>query len=148
MRTLTHNDIQSKIVQMVRVIRNDLDYKTLSMLNIYPVPRGGIPVAYLLRGHIKNSIIVDSPELADIIVDDIIDSGATKARYNKPFYALYENTTEWLEFPWEVSDKEAPVSDNIERIKQFFTGGASIEEKQILIHELQDLMEDICEIKE
>ena len=51
---------------------------------------------------------VDTVEQADVIVDDLIDSGATQKqykKYNKPFAALIdkrqEYKEEWIVFPWE-----------------------------------------------
>lgn len=85
----------------------------------YGVPRGGSYISAMLNP-------VDTPEEADIIIDDLIDSGATKeryAKYGKPFIALFDKTVEthlrrtWLEFPWE--QKEEPIEDNVIRILQY-----------------------------
>lgn len=82
-----------------------------SPMKVYGVPRGGIPVAYLLSGMDQGSILVDNPRQANLIVDDIIDSGRTKAKYNQecpgvPFSALcdfIENPNKlWVVFPWEM----------------------------------------------
>lgn len=82
----------------------------------YGVPRGGQYIAALLDP-------ADSPEEADFIIDDIIDSGATMERYqrlypDKPFVALYhaQEEKDWLVFPWELS--ENPGEDNIIRMLQ------------------------------
>lgn len=104
---------------------------------LYGVPRGGVPVAYLLQRFLPSARIVDDPESADIIVDDIIDSGKTRNKYpGKPFAALYgkeesqphwqgngptyvgETTTGWLVFPWEGS-VEASADDICTRFLQF-----------------------------
>lgn len=97
---------------------------------IYGVPRGGIPVAYLLQNHVPHSTIAECPEDADVIVDDILDSGKTRERYNgKPFYALYgreshptasigQHRSEWLVFPWEDS-VEGSAEDICTRLLQF-----------------------------
>jgi len=86
----------------------------------YGVPRGGQVVAGL------TGQAVDTPEEADYIVDDLIDSGRTKEKWikkypNKPFYVLYDKTIEknlgWLEFPWEESG-ERDIEDNIVRLLQ------------------------------
>lgn len=85
----------------------------------YGVPRGGQYIAAILNP-------VDTPEEADIIIDDLIDSGATKKRYekyNKPFFALYHKSEEielknkWLVFPWEKN--ESPAEDNITRLLEY-----------------------------
>lgn len=91
----------------------------------YGVPRGGQPIAALLNP-------VDSPEEADIIIDDLIDSGATRKRYqnkfpDKPFVALYNKKVEknlhdkWLVFPWEKDGAtEKEIEENVARFIQYF----------------------------
>lgn len=80
---------------------------------IYGVPRGGIAPAYWIAGAVEGTV-VDNPINADIIVDDLIDTGTTMDRYKElypdtPFYFLYDHTDkpkdEWLVFPWEVTDQ-------------------------------------------
>lgn len=81
---------------------------------LYGVPRGGIPAAYAVAAQLQGLCVpcehVDSPEVCHVIIDDIIDSGATRkhyAKYDKMFYALYDETSnrpgDWLVFPWEVN---------------------------------------------
>lgn len=85
----------------------------------YGVPRGGQPIAAMLNP-------VDTIEEADIIIDDLLDSGQTKqdyTKYDKPFIVLFNKQTEkelkgkWLVFPWEA--KEEPVENNFVRILQY-----------------------------
>lgn len=87
-------------------------------LKYYGVPRGGQYISAMLNP-------VDTIEEADVIIDDLIDSGRTMDRYchyNKPFVALFDKRTEpelkdkWLVFPWEL--KEEPAEDNFVRILQ------------------------------
>lgn len=89
-------------------------------LRIFGVPRGGIPVAMALAPMVEGHI-VGSPHQADLIVDDILDSGATLCRYNEtcpgiPFMALIKKvadprwTNKWIVLPWEVTDKGVDVS--------------------------------------
>lgn len=88
----------------------------------YGVPRGGVIVAGL-TGNPTNNI-----EEADVIIDDLIDSGRTEARYDKykkPFEALIdkreEKKNEWLIFPWEQKeDSIETVEDNIIRLCQYY----------------------------
>lgn len=99
------------------------------VIKIYGVPRGGIPVTYLLKAQGPNHIvIVDNPLEADIIVDDIIDSGSTRDNFtaitNKPFYALIDKITnpdgKWYVFPWEEkAGEEEGVEANVTRILQY-----------------------------
>lgn len=88
----------------------------------YGVPRGGQVVA----GMTGNA--VDNINDADIIIDDLIDSGATEARYKKhkkPFIALIDKRNElkgeWLVFPWELTENGIEtVEDNVTRLLQYF----------------------------
>lgn len=100
-------------------------------LFVYGVPRGGIPVAYLVRGSDCNPTtrVVEKPEDANLIVDDIIDSGATRDRYhtafpNIPFLALtdfldVERNGAWVVFPWEKGDRDQSADDVVTRLLQF-----------------------------
>ncbi len=97
---------------------------------IFGVPRGGIPAAYAVLAHHPHVAMTDSDIQADVIIDDIIDSGATRAHWNekhpnKPFYALVDKTAlneplreGWVVFPWEA-DAETGIEDNIRRLLQW-----------------------------
>lgn len=98
-----------------RIVRFDKSRK------YYGVPRGGQYIAALLNP-------VDTPEEADIIIDDLIDSGATQRKYkelypDKPFIALFnkleDGATGWLQFPWEQEGKK-DIEENVRRILQYF----------------------------
>lgn len=100
---------------------------------IYGVPRGGVPAAYLVAKHMHQTggsggaALVDNPGEATIFVDDIIDSGRTRARYaaeHKGIYfdALYtrmphEKPT-WIVFPWEAT-ADGSAEDIVVRLLQF-----------------------------
>lgn len=90
---------------------------------IYGVPKGGMCASTALQ--LAKS--VHSPEDANIILDDIIDSGTTKQRFtdaypDKQFYALVDKTTKdkdndaWIIFPWENQEVE---DDIILRLLQY-----------------------------
>lgn len=97
------------------------------VIRVYGVPRGGIPVAMGLTGKVSRDFrihMVDTPEEADIIVDDIFDSGATAERYKNwfphiPFLCLVDKTQpewqgKWVVMPWEVTAKgEDQSADDI-----------------------------------
>ena len=75
---------------------------------------------------------VDNIEEADVIIDDLIDSGATLERYkqyNKKFYALIdkrvEYQNEWIVFPWE--NEQGNIEDNVRRLLQYFGEDANRE---------------------
>ena len=121
--TLTNTQVISLAVDLVNLIKET----HTCPLKVYPVPRGGIPVAYALAAVGLNMVIVEAPERADIIVDDLIDSGTTQtkfAKYGKPFFALVDkrehDDSAWVVFPWESTrEKDDSFADNVTRLLQF-----------------------------
>ena len=115
---------------------------TLSVRNevlIYGIPRGGIPVAYLLQKFAMINL-ANSPEQADVIVDDVIGTGATRTRYqaeypSKPFLTLGNNLDppksddEWLVFPWERTEDghDESATDIVTRLLDYVGEDASRE---------------------
>lgn len=90
---------------------------------IFPIPNGGIPAALEVARHC-NGVVVEEAEEADVFVDDLVDSGATAARWSgKPFYSLMnkqlEGITDWVSFPWERMGKQDGPQDNVRRILQY-----------------------------
>lgn len=89
-------------------------------LKYYGVPRGGQYIAALLNP-------VDTPEQADVICDDLIDSGATMRKWSaqypgKPFLAAFDKQElngAWLRFPWE-NKGEVELEENILRVIEYF----------------------------
>jgi len=87
----------------------------------YGVPRGGSVIAGLTGN------AVDNIDDADIIIDDLIDSGKTRDRYkelypNKPFIALFNKQIEklsWITFPYEI-ETASEIEDNVLRLLQYF----------------------------
>lgn len=130
----THTEIKNLIqILSMRIAKNN-QWDEVKPLKIYPIPRGGIPVSYRLIGFVTCTFLVETPEEADIFVDDIVDSGATRDRYreqfpDKPFYGMIDRTVlkynwkpnEWIVFPWEQNEKDIPetVDDNIRRLLQY-----------------------------
>jgi GTP cyclohydrolase I len=83
--------------------------KLTKLDRIYGVPRGGIPVAYAVAGGCGGSV-VDTANDATIIVDDLVDSGATRARYEgKRFDSLIVKNADspWYVFPWEATQEQS-----------------------------------------
>jgi GTP cyclohydrolase I len=103
-------------------------------VGIWGVPRGGVPVAMALSGvytprHTFH--LVDTPQEADVIVDDIYDSGAT-ARYfhecfpDKPFVVLIDKRKPewrgwWVVLPWEVTGtgEDRSADDIVTRLLEY-----------------------------
>ncbi len=87
----------------------------------YGVPRGGAILAALTGRE------ADTPDEADYILDDLIDSGRTRAYWrslypSKPFHALIDKQRngdlEWITFPWEVEGKK-DIEDTVVRQLEF-----------------------------
>lgn len=101
--------------------------KQTGPLKAYAVPRGGVPAAYAIGQHYPLTL-VDNPDEAQVIIDDIVDSGDTQARWKErypgiPFLPLidkretnYQN--QYVIFPWE-ENAEGSFADNITRLLQY-----------------------------
>lgn len=96
---------------------------------VYPVPRGGIHAAQAVCGSYGGHRlhITEDPAQADLFIDDIVDSGATRSRYQlrygKPFFALVDKTGDdtpgWYSFPWERMNREDSPRENVRRLLQY-----------------------------
>lgn len=95
----------------------------------YGIPRGGMVVAGLTGRP------AERPEDAAFLIDDIVDSGKTRAlwsaRYpDKPFLALWDKTNgdphEWVQFPWEHPG-ERDIEDTVIRQLEFIGEDATRE---------------------
>ena len=103
---------------------------------IYGVPRGGIPVA-LAAAALFGFEPVDDPAEADLVVDDLVDSGTTRRRFEKrfpnaTFVPLWTKGGDcpadvWLCFPWEES-KERDEEDSLARVLEH--AGLPVDEKE------------------
>jgi len=95
-------------------------------ITIYGVPKGGmIATAFLTRAKVTHD-----PIKADVILDDLIDSGRTQEIYKKrfpntKFVCLYNKQkmkdSSWIVFPWEKNHPEGmdSIQDNIVRQIQY-----------------------------
>lgn len=95
-------------------------------VKVYAIPRGGVPAAYAVGQHLPITL-VDDPAEAQVFIDDIIDSGDTRERYQKqypgiPFYALIDKAVDYqgqyIIFPWE-ENAEGSFADNVTRLLQY-----------------------------
>ena len=100
--------------------------------NMYGIPRGGTVVAVYLS-HLTSFPVVEKDKINEktLIVDDIVDSGKTMARYEELGYyiaTLYYHKecgvvpdvwvfekTEFVKFPWET-ESSAKIDYDIQRI--------------------------------
>jgi GTP cyclohydrolase I len=104
---------------MIEVLAKELKRQCPTSGSFYAIPRGGIPVGYMLMALNPDLGMVDSPVNADFFVDDIIDSGATEKQWTsnyggRPFFALLKRgqfpdwipPKAWIHFPWERVEDE------------------------------------------
>lgn len=98
---------------------------------VYGIPRGGVSAALAMRAH-RHFELVDAPELADFVVDDLVDSGDTMervlglARNAAPVVLIDKREPgpyngKWVVFPWEDggANKTDTLEDNFKRVLQF-----------------------------
>jgi GTP cyclohydrolase I len=113
---------------------------------VFGVPRGGVPAALALvnamnqKLHARVVSLVDVADDADLLVDDLVDSGATRdrvrSRLQRPFaslitkraeqdvrdgYLLYgdeRSEHEWIVFPWEAT-VQSSAEDIFIRLLEF-----------------------------
>jgi GTP cyclohydrolase I len=103
-------------------------FPQLNSLRVYPVPRGGIPaVLAVMASSAIPLVLVDCPQKADFIFDDLIDTGRTELKFADetpvPFFALLDKRTweygqDWVVWPWELS-AETGIEDHIVRLLQY-----------------------------
>lgn len=125
--TLTWLDIHAAAAQLAARWHGVPDVSS-----VYGVPTGGAPVAILVSKLLCLPLVME-PTAGTLVVDDLVDTGATLAPYHEQGFdvdALYrkpwsprhlafgalERTT-WLRFPWEKDDGDP--SDAVVRILQF-----------------------------
>jgi GTP cyclohydrolase I len=93
-------------------------------MNVYGVLRGGAILASFLASKGLFRQVYDVRE-ADVIMDDIVDSGATMLRFQKefplkPFVSMVKKSipTDWYIFPWEELEENS-ADDICLRLLQF-----------------------------
>ncbi len=99
-----------------------------NLSGVYGIPRGGVPVAVRVAS-LLDLPLMDVPDRNTLVVDDLVDSGATLARYEGlPTDALYRKPHSpslapgatlvdgWIEFPWEA---ESGPEDAVTRLIQW-----------------------------
>jgi len=129
---LDHATVEAAVQKM---FNNIVDTVPGYSLNVYGIPRGGIPIAYLFKSICDKTCkfavsVVDDPTEADIFVDDIYDTGKTAKRYadeyGKPVFWAFDKAHEegpdlfgmkvpkdkWIVFPWEVSDDHEEAGED------------------------------------
>jgi len=114
MRHLTHETV-------METIRKNFPSEFYTK-KVFGVPRGGYYIAQCIQT-LGLAEQVGDPAQADLIVDDIIDSGNTARKYIEQGYKFWvpfvNDVNEWVVFPWEVSaevDQEDIITRYIQAI--------------------------------
>ena len=126
---LTWGQTYQLVDKMGHLILEEL--KPQAPLRVWGVPRGGTFVAGLLNCRLGEWFhAVDSDLNADLLVDDLVDSGRTQrlwsARRPNAWFATLLNKSDsawhskWISFPWERAVNEATgVEDSVVRMLQY-----------------------------
>jgi GTP cyclohydrolase I len=119
MKILTWNDIS----RLAAVAGKEIPRES----KLYGIPRGGCHAAQAISAQYPSLALTDSPEEADFVVDDLVDSGKTRSEYasrypGKPFICLLDKSqrkcpTEWIQFPWEAGEPSG-AEDGVRRLLQ------------------------------
>lgn len=128
MHNLSHRQVEEMVEELAAEVTASFGHRS-QPCRVFGIPRGGIPVSYLLCRY-GNFRLVDSPEVADVFIDDIVDSGNTREQWGakypgRPFLALVDRQDPdcpipdgWVVFPWENND-ESSIGPNIVRLLQY-----------------------------
>lgn len=94
-------------------------------VKVFGIPNGGTHCATALR----RARVVCTPAEADVLLDDIIDSGATMKKWiaawpGRRFFAAVnkldtDHALGWVVFPWETARDEGAPHDAVRRLLQF-----------------------------
>lgn len=124
---LSWSQVIVRLDDMAKAIQKLFSEATQKEIAVYGIPRAGAIVVGLLTARFPRFREAIYPETAHVIVDDIIDSGATRDQFTrahgKPIYALVDKQNAedrnigWVVFPWE-GDSASGVRDNVLRILQ------------------------------
>ena len=97
---------------------------------LFAIPKSGYAVTSIILSEWADFFKITTNALeADFIIDDIIDSGATKEKYERQFgkkvYAIVDKTIDKsYEDKWVIFPFDKPIADNEEtilyRLLQFF----------------------------
>lgn len=130
-----HYDWQA-IEAAVLLLAEELRKKaTPGHVRVYGVPRGGCLPAVLVARHLGLPMTINPSPTDTIVVDDLIDSGATLGPYVEAGYlcgALYRKESSptlgaavgavakdaWLVMPWEIGSEDHGPEENVRRLLQ------------------------------
>lgn len=122
---LTWDDVDLLAAQTANAIHDWCKVHRPLGVRVFPVPRGGVYAAQAVRCCLVDysMTFVERHEDADIVIDDLVDSGATRDKFDKPFFVLIDkarvSSGRYLVFPWERMSKEEGPTDNVRRLIQY-----------------------------
>lgn len=117
--------VRQNILPRIRIMTEE------GTVRLYGVPRGGVPVALMvmaMKGELpgRDLVMVENVRDADVALDDIVDSGATKKRIQQEnprciFLALTakKDYNDWIVFPWEGKDEAQGPVENVRRLLEY-----------------------------
>ena len=121
-----------KIILTWENIDEAISNLNLTNQKVYGVPKGGMIVAGLAKQTFTDITIITDPKKIkpDLILDDLIDSGATQIKYENKFSgvgfrALFDKRqiegNPWIVLPWEADHPagEESVEQNIIRMLEY-----------------------------
>lgn len=125
---ITQQTLSELAFALAHKLVDQMDESGYTSLRAFGVPRGGISAA-LAVGQYCELQMVDDPAQAQVIIDDLIDSGSTERKWTKeyphvPFHALLDKRKpgqfhkRWIVFPWEGNEFSS-FEDNVVRLLQF-----------------------------
>lgn len=122
---------QKEFATDIEVLANSIDSKKYT--SIYAIPRGGIYVGIALSTRLSLPLVdLVNIHKSTLIVDDLVDSGATRKRYMYNDFAcihIKKHTPKelipnyyvkikdgWIEYFWERYSNERPAEDAVIRL--------------------------------
>lgn len=148
----TQDEFERDVSAMAEAVQMLMMRDKLLLSGIYGVPRGGVLLAYavgqdligksVVNGTMSDEEVRARPDI--LVVDDIVDSGATRAAYaSNPFFALHakkpfdayrdifghspfhptmflrEVGEVWIKYWWEVGSEDQGPEHNITRLLEY-----------------------------
>lgn len=122
-KRITHEQVRNATIELGGRIL--LENPGLGAIRLHAVPRGGVPILYGLLPLSTRFEVAMSAVTAHYIIDDLVDSGATQARYaeacpHASFEAAFTKQPGdgWFVFPWEHSEEKS-IDDAFTRLLQY-----------------------------
>ena len=133
---LTEQEVMARAAAVAAVFDKTHKKAFRKRATLYGVPKGGVVpcelIARELRSRHWETFVVNSAETANVIVDDLVDSGKTRRKFMEkhpgavflPLYNKLANECDselgWIVFPWErENDRDTSADDIPVRLLQY-----------------------------